>query len=106
MGHQPERDAFLYGVCGVVEATEATITDLSSAFSPPKTDQQEQANDLCAAFHVRRTKRSGLSLIEEHVTVAHKGALVTFFEDFEDVRWHDIEPARQAGEATLGKPKQ
>jgi hypothetical protein len=31
---------------------------------------------------------------------------VNFLEDFEDVRWYDIEAARQAGEATLGKPKQ
>jgi hypothetical protein len=42
----------------------------------------------------------------EYVTVAYKTAYVNFLKGSEDVRWDDIETARQAGEAALTTPKQ
>jgi arabinofuranosyltransferase len=40
----------------------------------------------------------------EYVMVVYKGALLNFLTDSEDVRWDEIEAAREAGEATLGTP--
>jgi hypothetical protein len=40
----------------------------------------------------------------EYVMVVYKGTLVNFFKDSGDVRWDDIEAAREAGEVTLGAP--
>ena len=42
----------------------------------------------------------------EYVTVVYKTAYVNFLKGSEDVRWDDIETARQAGEAALTTPKQ
>jgi hypothetical protein len=36
--------------------------------------------------------------------VVYKGTLLNFLKDSEDVRWEDIEAAREAGEVTLGAP--
>jgi hypothetical protein len=38
------------------------------------------------------------------VMVVYKGTLLNFLKDSEDVRWDDIEAAREAGDATLGTP--
>ena len=40
----------------------------------------------------------------EYVMVVYKGTLVNFIKDSGDVRWDDIEAAREAGEVTLGAP--
>jgi arabinofuranosyltransferase len=40
----------------------------------------------------------------KYVMVVYKGTLLNFLKDSEDVRWDDIEAAREAGEATLGTP--
>jgi hypothetical protein len=40
----------------------------------------------------------------EYVMVIYKGALLNFLTDSEDVRWDEVEAAREAGEATLGTP--
>jgi hypothetical protein len=40
----------------------------------------------------------------EYVMVVYKGTLLNFLKDSEDVRWDDIEAAREAGDATLGTP--
>jgi arabinofuranosyltransferase len=40
----------------------------------------------------------------EYVMVVYKGTILNFHRDSEDVRWDDIEAAREAGEATLGAP--
>jgi hypothetical protein len=40
----------------------------------------------------------------EYVMVVYKGIILNFDRDSEDVRWDDIEAAREAGEATLGAP--
>jgi arabinofuranosyltransferase len=40
----------------------------------------------------------------EYVMVVYKGTLLNFLKDSEDVRWEDIEAAREAGEVTLGAP--
>jgi arabinofuranosyltransferase len=40
----------------------------------------------------------------EYVMVVYKGTILNFDRDSEDVRWDDIEAAREAGEATLGTP--
>jgi hypothetical protein len=40
----------------------------------------------------------------EYVMVVYKGTLLNFLKDSEDVRWDDIEAAREAGDATLGRP--
>jgi len=40
----------------------------------------------------------------EYVMVVYKGTLLNFLKDSDDVRWDDIEAAREAGEATLGAP--
>src|SRR5215213_6814303 len=40
----------------------------------------------------------------EYVMVVYKGTLVNFIKDSGDVRWEDIEAAREAGEVTLGAP--
>ena len=40
----------------------------------------------------------------EYVMVVYKGTLLNFLKDSGDVRWDDIEAAREAGEVTLGAP--
>lgn len=40
----------------------------------------------------------------EYVMVVYKGTILNFHRDSEDVRWDDIEAAREAGEAALGAP--
>jgi len=40
----------------------------------------------------------------EYVMVVYKGTPVNFIKDSGDVRWEDIEVAREAGEVTLGAP--
>src|SRR5215211_1138504 len=40
----------------------------------------------------------------EYVMVVYKGTLLNFLKDSGDVRWEDIEAAREAGEVTLGAP--
>jgi arabinofuranosyltransferase len=40
----------------------------------------------------------------EYVMVVYKGTRMNFLKDSEDVRWDDIEAAREAGEAALGTP--
>ena len=40
----------------------------------------------------------------EYVMVLYKGTRVDFLKDSGDVRWDDIEAAREAGEVTLGAP--
>jgi hypothetical protein len=40
----------------------------------------------------------------EYVMVVYKGTLLNFLKDSQDVRWDDIEAAREAGDATLGTP--
>ncbi len=40
----------------------------------------------------------------EYVTVVYKGVPVNFLKGSKDVRWEDIEAAREAGEATLEAP--
>jgi hypothetical protein len=40
----------------------------------------------------------------EYVMVVYKGTPVNFIKDSGDVRWEDIEAAREAGEVTLGAP--
>jgi len=40
----------------------------------------------------------------EYVMVVYKGTILNFHRDAEDVRWDNIEAAREAGEATLGAP--
>src|SRR5215212_5080525 len=40
----------------------------------------------------------------EYVMVVYTGTLLNFLKDSEDVRWDDIEAAREAGDATLGTP--
>ena len=40
----------------------------------------------------------------EYVMVVYKGTILNFRRDSEDVRWDDIEAAREAGEAALGAP--
>jgi hypothetical protein len=40
----------------------------------------------------------------EYVMVVYKGTLVNFLKDSEDVRWDEVEAAREAGEVTLGVP--
>jgi len=40
----------------------------------------------------------------EYVMVLYKGILLNFLKDSGDVRWDDIEAAREAGEVTLGAP--
>ena len=40
----------------------------------------------------------------EYVMVIYKGTILNFLKDSEDVRWDNIEAAREAGEATLGAP--
>jgi arabinofuranosyltransferase len=40
----------------------------------------------------------------EYVMVVYKGTLVNFLKDSGNVRWDDIEAAREAGEVTLGAP--
>jgi hypothetical protein len=40
----------------------------------------------------------------EYVMLVYKGTILNFDRDSEDVRWDDIEAAREAGEATLGTP--
>jgi hypothetical protein len=40
----------------------------------------------------------------EYIMVFYKGTLVNFLKDSEDVRWDDIEAAREAGEVTVGAP--
>jgi arabinofuranosyltransferase len=74
-----------------------------------KYDLEYSIKELSPTY-VRSFTWGGQSVLDwaqsEYVTVVYKGALVNFLEDSEDVRWDDIEAARQAGEATLGKPKQ
>jgi hypothetical protein len=41
----------------------------------------------------------------EYVMVVYKGVPVNFLDGSRDVRWDDIEAAREAGEATLGTPE-
>jgi hypothetical protein len=40
----------------------------------------------------------------EYVMVVYKGTILNFLRDSEDVRWDDIEAAREAGEAAMGAP--
>jgi hypothetical protein len=40
----------------------------------------------------------------EYVMVVYEGTLVNFLKDSGDVRWDDVEAAREAGEVTLGAP--
>jgi arabinofuranosyltransferase len=40
----------------------------------------------------------------EYVMVVYKGTILNLHRDSEDVRWDDIEAAREAGEAALGAP--
>jgi hypothetical protein len=42
----------------------------------------------------------------EYVTVVYRDTRVNFLKGSEDVRWDDIEAAREAGEAPLGAPTQ
>ena len=42
----------------------------------------------------------------EYVMVVYKGTHVNFVEGSEEVRWDEIEAAREAGEAALGAPTQ
>lgn len=42
----------------------------------------------------------------EYIMVVYKGTRVNFLEGSEDVRWDEIEAAREAGEVTLGAPTQ
>jgi hypothetical protein len=40
----------------------------------------------------------------EYIMVVYKGTILNFLKDSEDVRWDEVEAAREAGEATLGTP--
>jgi arabinofuranosyltransferase len=42
----------------------------------------------------------------EYTMVVYKGTRVNFLKDSGDVRWDDVEEAREAGEATVGEPTQ